>query len=97
MRKQRTFYVYILTNTWKTVLYTGMTNNLVRRIYEHKNGISRGFSFRYNLSKLVYYEATDSPSAAIAREKQIKAGSRKKKIAMIERINPNWHDLGDGL
>jgi putative endonuclease len=97
MRKQRTFYAYILTNAWNTVLYTGMTNNLNRRINEHKTGVTRGFSFKYNLKKLVYYERIDGAISAIAREKQIEAGSRKRKIALVEGLNPNWHDLSEDL
>ena len=87
------YYVYIITNKHNTVLYTGVTNNLQRRILEHKNKINDGFSSRYNLSKLVYYEEGEDIYGAINREKQLKAGSRRKKIRLIESINPEWNDL----
>ena len=87
------YYVYILTNQNNTVLYTGVTNNLERRVYEHKNKLLKGFTCRYNVDKLVYFETTESIESAIAREKQIKAGSRQKKIALIEKNNPTWQDL----
>jgi putative endonuclease len=89
----RHFYIYIITNQRNTVLYTGVTNNLIRRILEHKKKINKGFTSRYNCNKLVYYETYDNPNDAIAREKQIKAGSRKRKIKLIESKNPNWRDL----
>lgn len=89
------FYVYILTNAANTVLYTGMTNDLARRLYEHQTNINvGGFTAKYRVHKLVYYEAGDSAGWAIAREKQIKAGSRKKKIDLINSTNPRWNDLG---
>ena len=87
------YYVYILTNKNNTVLYTGVTNNLERRLYEHKNKLIDGFTKRYNVDKLVYYEVTTDIESAIAREKQIKAGSRKKKLELIDKINPAWNDL----
>ncbi len=86
-------YVYILTNQRNTVLYTGVTSKLQKRIYEHKTKQVKGFTSKYNCDKLVWFEQTDDISAAIAREKQIKAGSRKKKIALIETVNPTWDDL----
>jgi putative endonuclease len=87
-------YVYILTNKNKTVLYIGVTNNLKRRIEEHKFEPKNGsFSARYNLEKLVYYESHPWIDEAIAREKQLKAGSRKKKIELINALNPEWKDL----
>jgi putative endonuclease len=90
--------VYILTNEWNTVLYTGVTSDLVKRISEHRAGTRvDSFSSRYHLKKLVYFETTPDIRAAIAREKQIKAGSRKKKIEMIEAMNPDWNDLSNGL
>ncbi len=91
MSKQ--YYVYILTNFTNTVLYTGITNDLVRRIYEHKNHLAKGFTDKYNVTKLVYFENTDSVESAIAREKQIKAGSRQRKIDLINSNNPSWEDL----
>ena len=88
--------IYILTNKNNTVLYTGVTSDLRKRLYEHKNKIyASGFTSRYNVSKLVYYEIFTSIEEAIAREKQIKAGSRKKKIILIEELNPEWNDLSN--
>jgi putative endonuclease len=89
----KSYFVYILTNRWNTVIYTGITSDLVKRILDHKSKTVLGFSRKYNLSKLVYYEIYASAIDAIAREKQIKAGSRKKKIALIEMMNPEWRDL----
>ncbi len=91
----KTYYVYILTNHSKT-LYTGMTNDLKRRLYEHKNKLVQGFTSKYNIEKLVYFESTGDVKAAIIREKQIKGWLRKKKIELIENTNPNWEDLSNG-
>jgi putative endonuclease len=91
MRKQ--FYVYILTNKYHKVLYTGVTSDLKRRVYEHREKLADGFTKKYNVSKLVYYEIFDDPENAIIREKQIKAGSRRKKIDLINSINDGWSDL----
>ncbi len=93
----RQYYIYLLTNKYNKVLYTGVTNNLVRRIYEHKTGICKGFSKKYNLHKLIYYEVFDDIDTAIAREKQIKFGSRNKKIQLVETMNPEWDDLYDKI
>jgi len=87
------YYVYILTNTYNTVVYVGVTNDLVRRIYEHKNKLVDGFTKRYNLNKLVYYEVTEDIYSAISREKQIKNYSRARKNKMIDEFNPMWRDL----
>jgi putative endonuclease len=87
------YCVYILTNQRHTVLYTGVTSDLKRRVHQHREKLLPGFTHRYNVSKLVYYECTEDVSAAIAREKQIKAGSRRKKIELINRCNPKWQDL----
>jgi putative endonuclease len=87
------YYVYILTNARNTVLYTGVSNDLVRRVHEHKEQLAQGFTKSYNVSKLVYYEAFGDVQEAILREKQIKAGSRARKIALIEKMNPGWEDL----
>jgi len=95
MNKQ--YYIYIMTNKRNTVLYTGVTNNLKKRIYEHKAKLVAGFTKKYNISKLVYYEIFDNMYNAIAREKQIKADSRKKKFNLINSINPRWKDLYDEL
>ena len=86
-------YVYILTNAGNTVLYTGVTGNLIKRVYEHKNKMIDGFTKKYNLHKLVYYEALEDIMNAIIREKQIKGWLRRKKIALIGRMNPRWEDL----
>jgi putative endonuclease len=86
------YYVYIMTNHSKT-LYTGMTNDLTRRVYEHKEKLIPGFTQKYNITKLVYFEETSDVHEAIAREKQIKGWLREKKIALIESINPEWKDL----
>ena len=91
MSKQ--YFVYIVTNKRNTVLYTGVTSNLLRRIEEHKSGKIKGFASRYNVDKLVYAESFDSPGYAIMAEKKIKAGSRKKKIDLIKTINPNFEEL----
>jgi putative endonuclease len=90
---EKTFFVYIITNTWNTVLYIGASSDLIKRIWQHKNKVFKGFSSRYNLCKLVYYEVFADPNYAIMREKQIKAGSRDSKIRLIEKMNPNWDDL----
>ncbi len=87
------YYVYILTNKTKTVLYTGVTNNLQRRIYEHKNKLIDGFTKRYNVDRLVYYEMTSDVKSAIKREKQIKNLLRRKKEELINTFNPDWDDL----
>lgn len=86
-------YVYILTNKMNTVLYTGVTNDLVRRIYEHKEKLVDGFTKKYNVNKLVYYETFNDIKSAIQREKQIKGITRQKKIDLINTINKNWKDL----
>lgn len=88
------FYVYILTSKSKT-LYTGVTNNLSRRLYEHKNKLINGFTKKYNIDKLVYYEIYNTPDEAITREKQIKGWLRKKKVALIESMNKEWMDLSN--
>ncbi len=86
-------YVYILTNKNNSVLYTGVTSNLVKRIWQHKNKVIKGFTYKYNVNKLVFYEVYESISEAISREKQIKAGSRKKKLTLIVKVNPEFKDL----
>lgn len=87
------YYVYILTNKHKTVLYTGVTNSLERRIYQHKNKTVGGFTKKYSVDRLVYFEVFQDVYAAIHREKQIKAGSRQNKLDLINSMNPDWHDL----
>ncbi|WP_248724104.1 GIY-YIG nuclease family protein [Seonamhaeicola sp. ML3] len=88
--------VYIITNKNNTVLYTGVTSNLVKRMYEHKSKAFKGFATKYNCEKLVYFETFDSIESAITREKQIKKYKRYKKINLIEKENPDWNDLSDG-
>jgi len=87
------YFVYIMTNKYNTVLYTGVTNNILRRVQEHKDKKGGKFTKKYNICKLVYLEMTDDINAAIAREKQIKAGSRKDKLDLINSGNPEWVDL----
>ena len=94
---KKQYYIYIMTNKRNTVLYTGVTSDLKKRIWEHKEKIIKGFTKRYNIDKLVYFEIFNDPENAILREKQIKAGSRNKKIELIKRINPEWKDLYDKL
>ena len=91
----REYYVYIMTNRSRT-LYTGMTGNLVRRVNEHKSKLMKGFTRRYNIQFLVYYESTPNVYAALQREKQIKGWLRAKKIGLIETMNPEWKDLSEG-
>jgi putative endonuclease len=91
------YCVYIMTNKHNTVLYTGMTGDLKRRVYEHRTGRGGGFTSRYSAGKLIYYEVTEDASSAIAREKQIKAGSRQSKINLVESMNPEWLDLYEEL
>ena len=96
MRKPKHFYVYIMTNRQRShVLYTGATGHLVRRVFQHKNKLVPGFTSRYNLTRLAYYEPFVYPDAAIAREKEIKGWGRSKKIRLIESINPLWRDLSE--
>jgi putative endonuclease len=89
------YYVYMLTNKYNKVLYTGVTNNLQRRLYEHLDKSNEGFSARYNTHKLVYIETTSDVKAAIQREKQIKNWGRAKKDALINSLNPEWRDLSE--
>ena len=91
------YYVYIMTNKHNTVLYTGVTNDLKRRVYEHKEKLIDGFTRKYNVTKLVYYEISEDIESAILEEKRIKGGSRIKKIKLIESINPYWNDLYSNL
>lgn len=87
----------MLTNYKKTVLYVGVTNNLVKRVWEHKNKAVQGFTSKYNVNRLVYYEITEDPIAAISREKSIKNLVRRKKIKLITDFNPLWEDLYDKI
>ena len=92
------YYVYILSNSNRNVIYTGVTNDLIRRVYEHKNHLDKGsFTSRYNVENLVFYEVTTDIDSAIAREKQIKGWNRKRKEKLIEAKNPNWNDLYESV
>ena len=93
MKTDKSYYVYINTNIANNVLYTGVTNNLPRRIYEHKNGLVEGFSKKYKTNKLVYYETTTNINSAIAREKQLKNWKREWKMNLIEKENPGFSEL----
>ena len=90
---ERRYFTYIMTNKHNTVLYTGMTNDLVRRAYEHRTGRGGGFTSRYRVTKLVWYEVFADARSAIDREKQIKGGSRQKKTDLVNEMNPEWRDL----
>tara|TARA_B100000315_G_scaffold29647_1_gene25200 strand:- start:26493 stop:26789 length:297 start_codon:yes stop_codon:yes gene_type:complete len=89
----RSYYVYLLTNWNNKVMYVGVTNNLMRRIYEHKNKLVKGFTKKYNVNKLVYFEETNDVIAALEREKEIKKWRREKKNQLVHQINPTWKDL----
>src|SRR5690606_9555764 len=95
MEKQA--YIYFMSNRYNKVLYVGITSNLIKRVWEHKNKVVDGFTKRYNLNKLVYYEIYDDNETAINREKQIKSWPRKKKIVLINAFNPSWDDLYEKL
>ena len=92
-----TYYVYILASHRNGTLYVGVTNDLKRRVAEHREGLADGFTKKYKVHMLVHFESTSSIESAIVREKQLKAGSRKKKLALIESGNPEWKDLFDSL
>lgn len=89
----RQYYVYIMTNIHHSSLYIGVTNNLQRRVYEHKNKLKKGFSSRYNTTLLMHYEVSGDVNAAIAREKQLKGWTRRRKDDLIKSVNPKWSDL----
>jgi len=97
MKQAKQYYIYIMTNAQNGTLYTGVTNNLVRRVYEHRNKLVEGFTEKYDLNKLVYYEISDTVEVAIMREKQIKSGSRKKKLELINKFNKKWEDLYESI
>ncbi|OGP97421.1 MAG: excinuclease ABC subunit C [Deltaproteobacteria bacterium RBG_19FT_COMBO_46_9] len=90
------YYVYLLTNWNNKVIYVGITNDLTRRIYEHKNKMIKGFTEKYNVKKLVYFEETQDVNTAIEREKEIKKWRREKKNRLVNSMNPNWDDLSSG-
>ncbi|MFH0828941.1 MAG: GIY-YIG nuclease family protein [Candidatus Kerfeldbacteria bacterium] len=87
------YYVYIMTNKWNTVLYTGMTGNIVQRIEEHAAGTMPGFTKRYHVNKVVFIAEYDTPTEAAEQERRIKGWTRKRKIALVESVNPHWKDL----
>ena len=91
------YYIYIITGKNNTVLYTGVTRNLKKRVYEHRTKLVEGFTKRYDLTKLVYYEVLNDPQEAIKREKQIKAGNRARKLNLVKGFNPSWADLYDRI
>ena len=91
--QDKTYYVYIMTNYGNTVLYTGVTSNLDKRVYEHQHKLVPGFTAKYHVTKLVYFEDCKDAYQAISREKQIKAGSRQKKLDLVSAANPEWNDL----
>ena len=93
----KVFFVYIMSSKKNSVLYTGVTNDLKRRVYEHKENLLDGFTRKYHVDKLVYYEATEDAASAISREKQIKVGSRQRKIDLVNSMNPDWIDLYDNI
>ena len=95
--QEKQYCVYILTNSASTVLYTGVTGDLPKRVFEHKNHLVPGFTSRFNVHRLVYYEVGGDIFGAMEREKAIKAGSRRKKMALIDQFNPTWRDLSDDL
>ena len=92
----KNYYTYILTNWNNTVMYIGITNNLERRILEHKHGLIKGYTKKYNVHKLVYYEYTTDVRVAIEREKQLKGWKRSKKNELVEKSNPYWEDISEG-
>ena len=91
------FYLYLLTNFSNKVVYIGVTNDLKRRVFEHKNGLVDGFTRNYHVHKLVYYEVSQDIEGVILREKQLKSGPRKRKDELIKKFNPDWKDLYDQL
>ena len=95
MPTENRYYVYLLTNWYHRVMYLGVTNDLVRRIYEHKNKLVKGFTEKYKVNKLVYFEETGDVRSALTREKEIKKWRREKKNALVISINPEWKDLAE--
>jgi len=95
MKEEEQYYVYILTNKSNNVLYVGITNDLARRVFEHKNKLVEGFTKKYNLAKLVYYDVTNEVESAIKREKQLKNWHRDWKMNLIAQFNPEWRDLSE--
>ena len=91
--QKKEYYIYIMMNKWNTVSYIGITGQLTGRVWQHKQKVNESFTKKYNINKLVYYETFDTPSDAIAREKQLKRWSRKKKVELIKKENPEFKDL----
>ena len=91
------YYIYILTNGYNSVFYIGVTNDLIRRVFEHKEKLVKGFTQKYNINKLVYFESTESIEPAILREKYLKGKTRKYKVELIVKENPNFEDIYSGL
>jgi putative endonuclease len=97
MKRERNYYVYFLANKTNVALYIGVTNDLIRRVFEHKNKLNRGFTARYDIDKLVYYEVFYDPENAIIREKRLKGSSRARKNKLVNSMNPDWKDLYEEL
>lgn len=97
MPEEHVYYVYLLTNSNNHVMYVGVTNDLRRRVYEHKNKLVKGFTEKYNVNKLVYFEQTLDIVSAITREKEIKKWRREKKNNLVIQVNPNWNDLSETI
>jgi len=93
--QEREYYTYIMMNRYNTVSYIGITNNIAHRIWQHKEKVNKGFTKKYNINKLVYYETFDNPDEAITREKQLKQWNRSKKVELIKKENPEFKDLSD--
>lgn len=97
MPREHRYFVYLLTNWNNKVMYVGMTNDLLRRVHEHRTHVVKGFTEKYNVYKLVYFEETPEVHVALAREKEIKKWRREKKNALVIQVNPEWRDLGEDL
>ena len=95
--EERTYYVYLLTNWNNSVMYVGVTNDLRRRVYEHQNSLVKGFTEKYKVKKLVYYEQTNDVFTALTREKEIKKWRREKKNNLVIQVNPKWNDLSEAI
>lgn len=93
----KTYYVYMMASKRNGTLYTGVTSNLVKRVYQHRNNAIEGFAKRYGVRMLVWYDTSEEVTSAIEKEKQIKAGNRKKKLQLIETVNPDWRDLYEDI
>ncbi len=97
MKSSKQYYVYFMTNSTNVALYIGVTSNLEKRVFEHKNKLAKGFTEKYDINKLVYYEIYDEPENAILREKHLKGSSRARKNKLVESLNPRWQDLYDQI